>query len=149
MVKQRPRRADILCMTPPLELVRDLRLERRALRAERERIAWWRRLVRARMDLAVAGAVTPGPLGEDVAFLLPLDLCLQVPLPDELRTALPTTTGAEVGLLPALRALDARLAAYEAGVLAALEGATSRLAERVACAPRDVAGARAPTADRT
>ena len=136
-------------MTPPLELARDLRLERRALRAEHQRILWWRRLVRARTDLAVAGAAPPGPLGEDVAFLLPLDLCLQVPLPDELRTTLPTTTGADVGLLPALRALDARLAAYEAGVLAALESATHRLVERVACAPGDVVDACTPTADRT
>ena len=48
-------------MTPPVEQRRrrDLRLDRRALRAERARVAWWRRLVRARLDLAVAQAAAP------------------------------------------------------------------------------------------
>jgi len=120
-----------------------LRLERRALRAERERVSRWRRVVHARMDLAVAAAATPGPLGEDVAFLLPLDVCLQVPGPDELHHALPrTNAGSEVGLLSGLRELDERLATYAKGVEKALAGATSRLVEQVAADPGAVVRAR-------
>ena len=53
-------------MTSPVEQrVSDLRLDRRALRAEHARVAWWRRLVRARLDLAVAQAARPQTLGED------------------------------------------------------------------------------------
>lgn len=114
-----------------------LHLERRALRAERERVGWWRRLVRARMDLAVASAAGPDVLGEEVAFVLPLDVCLDVPRPSELRDVLPDVdAGREMGLLPALRDLDARLATYESGVLRALEDTTTRLVERLAECPR-------------
>ena len=56
--------------------VRALRLDHRALRAERSRVGWWRRLVRARLDLLVARAVGPQPLGEELAFQLPLDVGL-------------------------------------------------------------------------
>ncbi|KSW15044.1 hypothetical protein [Cellulomonas sp. B6] len=114
----------------------DLRLERRALRAERELVAWWRRVVRARIDLLVAQAAAPGPLGEQVAFALPLEVCLQVPRPDDLRDALsPGSAAADVGALPRLRALDARLARYETGVQDALADATSRLVAHVAADP--------------
>lgn len=113
-----------------------LRLERRALRAERDRVGWWRRVVRARMDLAVASALPPGTLGEHVAFALPVEVGVDVPRPAELRDALPpAAAGHEVGLLPELRALDARLARYEEGVEQALARTTSRLVELVAVDP--------------
>ncbi|GIG41046.1 hypothetical protein [Cellulomonas phragmiteti] len=135
-------------MTSPDEPLHDLRLERRALRAERDRVGWWRRVVRARMDLAVAGAAAPGALGEDVAFVLPLDVCLQVPRAGELHEALPHgDAGREVGLLPALRALDERLARYEDGVVEALERATGRLVERLADDPTAVLRSRNAVAD--
>ncbi|QGQ18270.1 hypothetical protein GC089_02055 [Cellulomonas sp. JZ18] len=118
----------------------DLRLERRALRAERARVGWWRRVVRARMDLTVATAARPADLGADVVFSLPLDVGLEVPRPGELQTALEgTDAGRDVGALPALRDLDARLARYEEGVEQALRRVTDRLVERLACDPAAVA----------
>lgn len=135
-------------MTSSDEPLHDLRLERRALRAERDRVSWWRRVVRARMDLAVAGAAAPGALGEEVAFVLPLDVCLQVPRPTELQTALPAgDAGRELGLLPALRSLDERLASYETGVVEALERATLRMVERLADDPAAASRPRAAIAD--
>ena len=83
-------------MTAPTEqCVRDLRLDRRALRAERARVGWWRRLVRARLDLAVAQVARPQTLGEDVAFQLPLDVGVDVPRPAELAAVLTSTPAAE------------------------------------------------------
>ncbi|MBD7920033.1 hypothetical protein H9657_17310 [Cellulomonas sp. Sa3CUA2] len=135
-------------MTSTGEPLHDLRLERRALRAERDRVGWWRRVVRARMDLAVAGAAGPGPLGEDVAFVLPLEVSLQVPRPGELHEALPDgDVGHEVGRLTALRALDQRLATYEAGVAEALERATGRLVARLADDPAAALRPRTAVAD--
>src|SRR4051794_41889197 len=61
--------------------VRDLRLDRRVLRAEHARVTWWRRLVRARLDLAVAQAAQPPSLGEDMAFQLPPEIGVEVPRP--------------------------------------------------------------------
>lgn len=134
-------------MTSP-EPLHDLRLERRALRAERERVSWWRRVVRARMELAVAVAAGPDVLGEGVAFVLPLDVSVNVPRPGELRDALPDTdAGQEVGLLPALRALDERLAAYETGVAEALERATARMVDRLAADPDALLRPRAALVD--
>lgn len=141
-------RAEPPRVTSPDEPLHDLRLERRALRAERDRVGWWRRVVRARMDLAVAGAAGPGALGEDVAFVLPLDVCLQVPRAGELQTALPDgDPGREAGLLPALRSLDERLAAYETGVAEALERATGRLVARLADDPGAALRPRTAVAD--
>ena len=118
-------------ITPPADVpVLDLHLHRRALRAERARVGWWRRLVRARMDLAIAQAAGPQPLGETVAFELPLDVSLDVPPAVQLGSLLaaPGSTG-DVGRLPELRALDERLARYEAGVDDAIDLATARLVE--------------------
>lgn len=137
-------------MTSSDEPLHDLQLERRALRAERDRVGWWRRVVRARIDLAVAGAAAPGPLGEDVAFVLPLDVCLQVPRAGELHEALPRgDAGRDVGMLPTLRTLDERLATYEAGVAQALECATRRLVECLADDPTAVLGPRTAVGDAT
>ncbi|WP_124343867.1 hypothetical protein, partial [Cellulomonas algicola] len=108
-------------MTAPTEQrVRDLRLDRRALRAERARVGWWRRLVRARLDLAVAQVARPQTLGEDVAFQLPLDVGVDVPRPAELAAVLTGTRADELAALDGLRALDEQLARYEAGVASAL-----------------------------
>ncbi|WP_421735151.1 hypothetical protein [Cellulomonas sp.] len=134
-------------MTPPVEQrVSDLRLDRRALRAERARVAWWRRLVRARLDLAVAQAARPQTLGEDVAFQLPLEVGLDVPRPAALAAVLAgTDPAADVGRLHELRALDEQLSAYAAGVEAALTRATDRLIVRLAVDPSVVvAGLREP-----
>jgi len=115
--------------------VRSLRLDRRALRAEQARVVWWRRLVRARIDLAVAGAARPDPLGEDVAFQLPLDVTLSLPRPSELESLLPDVVPTDVEALGRLRELDSRLASYEESVSDALVRTTDRLISRLADDP--------------
>jgi hypothetical protein len=123
-------------MTPATEQrVRDLRLDRRALRAERARVGWWRRLVRARLDLAVAQVARPQTLGEDVAFQLPVDVGVDVPRPTELASVLTGTPATELVALDALRALDAQLARYEEGVTSALSDTTEQLITRLAADP--------------
>ncbi len=121
-------------MTPPVEQrVSDLRLDRRALRAEHARVTWWRRLVRARLDLAVAQAARPQTLGEDVAFQLPLEVGLDVPRPAALAAVLAGAGQvADLTLLHELRALDEQLSTYAAGVEVALTRATDRLIARLA-----------------
>ena len=122
-------------MTSPVESrVRDLRLDRRALRAERARVAWWRRLVRARLDLAVAQAARPETLGEDMAFQLPLDVGLDVPRPAALAAVLGVDAGS-VDRLCELKALDEQLSTYAAGVEVALTRATDRLITHLAADP--------------
>lgn len=131
-------------MTPPVGApILDLHLHRRALRAERARVGWWRRLLRARMDLAVAQAAGPQPLGEGVAFQLPIEVSVEVPRPAELGALLAGPGASDVGRLSELRELDERLARYEAGVDDALDRATERL---VSCLTDDAAASavRAP-----
>ncbi len=112
--------------------IRALRLDHRALRAERARVAWWRRLVRSRLDLLVARTVRPQALGEDLAFALPLDVGLQVPRPDDLFRVLGDRDASDVTRLEQLRALDQRLAGYQAGVEDAYVRATDALIDRLA-----------------
>jgi hypothetical protein len=120
--------------------IRSLRLDHRALRAERARIAWWRRLVRARLDLLVARTVGPQALGEELAFALPLEVGLEVPRPDELSCVLGERDASDVGRLEELRALDKRLARYQAGVEEAFVAATDALIDRLASDPDAVLG---------
>jgi len=124
-------------MTPPVEQrVRDLRLDRRALRVEHARVSWWRRIVRARLDLAVARATGPDVLGEGVAFQLPLEVGVSVPRPAELAAVLGADqAGGDIAQLDELRSLDAKLATYQAGVEAALQRATERLIANLAHDP--------------
>lgn len=115
--------------------LRSLRLDRRALRAESQRVGWWRRLVRARLDLAVAAAARPDPLGEDVAFQLPLDVTLGVPRMSELERLLPELQPTDLPAVERLKALDDQLALYEQGVTEALARTTDRLISRLADHP--------------
>ncbi len=127
-------------MIPAVEhRVRDLRLDRRALRAEHARVTWWRRLVRARLDLAVAQAAQPSVLGEDMAFQLPPEIGVEVPRPAMLAAVLgsahrPDNEG-EALRLDELRDLDEQLTRYGQGVEAALIDATERLIVRLAQEP--------------
>ena len=120
--------------------IRSLRLDHRALRAERARIAWWRRLVRARLDLLVARTVGPQALGEELAFALPLEVCLDVPRPDELTAVLGPRDASDVVRLEELRTLDHRLARYQAGVEEAFVRATDALIDMLAADPDAVLG---------
>lgn len=85
------------------------------------------------MDLLVAGAARPAPLGEDVAFQLPLDVTLGAPRAVELDRLLPGRS--DLAQLTDLRALDERLAEYERGVARALAQTTERLIDRLAGNP--------------
>lgn len=109
---------------------------RAALGAERRRVAHWRRLVRARLDVAIAVVTVPEPLGLDADGLLPpaaeRDVPRHVELLRSLRAGLPM---AEVHHLDALRDLDARLTRYAAEVDAAFVEATDRFVEHLADEP--------------
>lgn len=94
-----------------------------ALRAERVRVGHWRRLVRARMDVAAAAVAVPEPLGGDVFGVLPDDA---PDAPSHLALLDAVSTGGpegEIDRLEALRTLDERLARYELTVTRALHAA--------------------------
>jgi len=120
---------------------RSLRLDHRALRSERVRVAWWRRLVRAQLDLVVARTIGPQALGEDIAFQLPIDIGIDVPRPAELAAVLDARVpGQDVLRLEELRALDRRLARYQDGVEQALLQTTDALIDQLATAPEHLLG---------
>lgn len=125
---------------PTEQEIRSLRLDHRALRAEKTRVAWWRRLVRARLDLLVARTVGPQALGEEIAFALPIEVGLEVPRPAELSVVLGRREPSDVSQLEALRALDKRLARYQAGVEEAFVRATDALIDRLATDPDALLG---------
>jgi len=133
-------------MNPAVEYrVRDLRLDRRALRAEHARVTWWRRLVRAKLDLAVAEAVRPQSLGEEMAFELPPEVGVDVPRPAALAAVIGMGEPSDVLRLDELRALDQQLTRYGDGVAAALARATDQLISRLALDPAaTLAGLREP-----
>ncbi|MCC2309420.1 hypothetical protein [Cellulomonas chengniuliangii] len=131
---------------PTMTNCADLRSSRRALRAEQATVQWWRRLVQARLDLAVAAAAMPASLGEELAVLPMPAGWVEPPSHVELRRA--TRGGlplAEASRLPVLRHLDERLADYERCVGAALAEVTEELIEALAVDPaRLLAGPEAP-----
>lgn len=113
----------------------ELRRARRLLRAERARIVQWRRLVRARLDLAIAVAAQPDPLGQDPE-VVPPGLESDLPMHTELvEHVLGGGPSIELDRLHALRALDKRLARYEQSVAEALDAATTEFIRRVAVDP--------------
>ncbi len=92
--------------------------------------------MRARIDLAVASAVLPDPLGGDAAGVLPVDI--ERDLPDDLELTNAVLDGlppCEVDRLGDLRALDRRLASYESTVSHALGGATAQYVRELAVDP--------------
>jgi len=115
----------------------ELRRQRGALRLEHQHVVRWRRLVRDRLELAVAAAAPPQAPGAcpDVRSVLGASVA-DVPPAAELaaavRGALPI---AEVHELPRLRDLDLRLARYEMRLEDALRRLTDRYIDRLA---RDV-----------
>lgn len=94
----------------------------RALRAERSRVTHWRRLVRARMDLAVAALVLPEALepGGDVPDLLALLDAVSAGGPQ-----------GELDRLESLRELDASLARHAQGIDQAVEAARGGMGQTV------------------
>lgn len=123
--------------TQPLpQGLRAVRHSRRELRVELHEVARWRRLLRARIEIAVASAAPPQPLGQVLLPYVALDAQLALPMHRDLeaalRSGLPMT---EIGRLDTLRDLDNRLATYEAGIEAALETATEDFITRLSMHP--------------
>jgi hypothetical protein len=107
--------------------VAELRSSRRALRAERARVRHWRRLVCARLDLAVSAAAPPEALGIDPALLLDGVMPTLPPTHDELARALPMTLPiTEISHLDRLRELDEHLASYQCDLDDLLAATTER-----------------------
>ena len=115
-----------------------LRDQLRQLRVEQTRIGWWRRLVQARLDLAVARTAGPHPLGD--AGTSGIDLAdADAPDAAELLAILHgAAPAAEVGRLVELRDLDGRLGAYELKITSRLRAAGDGLVERLAASPGSV-----------
>ena len=110
----------------------DARAVRRALRAEKAQLLRWRRLVRARLDLAVAGYAPPDMLGAMSWDIVP-EAQMSLPRPQELLAAVRFAGGSdEVALMQVLRDLDRRLADYGAQLDAALETSTQQIMRTMA-----------------
>ncbi|WP_199423285.1 hypothetical protein [Actinotalea solisilvae] len=123
----------------------DPRATRRALRAEKTQLARWRRLVRARLDLAVATFAPPDHVGAMSWDILP-EAQLALPMPQELLAAVTVDPPEDaVALMEHLRRLDRMLAAYGAELDAALDESTFRVDEPCpdAAPPRLPHGSRA------
>lgn len=113
----------------------ELRRARRILRAERARIVQWRRLVRARLDLAIAVAAQPDALGLE-PDVLPSGTEANLPMHAELvEHVLGGGPSIELDRLQALRELDKQLGRYEQSVTEALDAATTEFIRRVAVDP--------------
>lgn len=116
----------------------DARTVRRALRAEKAQLLRWRRLVRARLDLAIAGYAPPDTLGAMSWDIVP-EAQLSLPRPQDLLAAVRVAGTADaVTLLQRLRDLDHQLAEYGAQLDAALETSTQQIMRHMAepSAPR-------------
>ncbi len=111
----------------------DARTARRALRAEKAQLLRWRRLVRARLDLAIAGYAPPDTLGAMSWDILP-EAQMSLPRPQDLLAAVrvSASTTDTVTLLQSLRDLDHQLAEYGAQIDAALESSTQQIMRRMA-----------------
>ena len=120
------------------------RAARRALRAEKAQLLRWRRLVRARLDLAVAAFAPPDTLGAMSWELVP-DAQMNLPTPQDLLDAIRLPVAADqVALMRQLRDLDRRLAAYGAEIDAALESSTHQIVHQLATAQVRPAGSEGP-----
>ena len=120
----------------PVPARSDTHGSRWALRLELSRVTHWRRLVRARINLAVAAVILPDALGQDPTGVLPTGI--ERDLPDDLELAVAVLSGlpdGELDRIGDLRALDARLASYEATIGQALDGATAEYVRRLAAHP--------------
>jgi hypothetical protein len=108
------------------------RAAQRTLRAERAQLAHWRRLLRARLDLTVAGLAPPEELGTLSWDLLP-EAVLELPRAEELRSAvtLPSIEDT-VELMNRIRSLDRALGRYALRIDSLLEDATEHVVHDLA-----------------
>lgn len=122
----------------------DVRSTRHAQRRELARVSHWRRLVRARMDLIVAAAVVPGPLGAAAAEVPTSHASANLPDFPELVTSVRCLGAAEMDRLHELRDVDRRLESYEATVAHALSGSTEEFIRRLTMNPTATLRGRRP-----
>jgi hypothetical protein len=121
--------------------VTDARATRRALRAERAQLQHWRRLLRARLDLAVAGLAPPEHLGAFTWDLMP-DTAVLLPRSQDLADAIRVGEQPDVvDLLTRLRRLDRMLARYGDALEGAIEETTQELLTEQAATPAATASA--------
>ena len=119
----------------------DARAVRRALRAEKAQLLRWRRLVRARLDLAVAAYAPPDTLGAMSWDIIP-EAQMSLPRPQDLISAVHVAGAMDaVALMQALRELDRQLAEYGAQLDTALEMSTQQIMRHIA-APVGARGTR-------
>lgn len=106
-----------------------------ALRAEKAHVVRWRRLLRARLDLAVAGYLPPADLGSGTWHLAPA-AHLELPLPRDLCGAVTVPAATDgAALMERLRLLDRRLATYSREIDAALESFTEKVVDDLLSVP--------------
>ena len=113
----------------------EVRASRQAQRSELARVSHWRRLLRARIDLIVAAASVPEPLGTGASEVPASSAQRDLPPQLELVTAVRHAKLAELDGLRDLFDLDRRLATYEATVVDALGGSTDEVIRRLAMDP--------------
>lgn len=119
----------------PLGPAVDARAARRALRAERAQLSHWRRLLRARLDLAVAGLAPPEHLGAFTWDVVPEATAL-LPRAQELSEAVRIADDVDVvDLLTRLRRLDRMLSRYAEELDGAIEETTQDLLAEQAAGP--------------
>lgn len=117
---------------PAPSTVRGTPAARRALRTEKAQLARWRRLLRARLDLAVVGFAPPEPLGVALGDELPASR-YDIPTALELSHAITVAPPLDpIELMTCLRRLDRALAAYEKDVDLALEETTVQVVRELA-----------------
>ncbi len=94
--------------------------------------------MRSRIEVAVAAATLPEPLGQDPLPYLGVDVQNVLPMQTDLETAL--RSGLPIGeldRLDLLRDFDRRLGTYQECLAAALESATEDLIARLSLHPAD------------
>ena len=116
--------------------VSELRSSRRALRDERARVSYWRRLVSARLDLAVASAVPPEPLGLDPTMFPAGAMLNAPPASADIARALPRSLPiSEIHHLDVLHRLDEQLSTYQDNLDEVLAATTAQFIERLSADP--------------
>lgn len=119
------------------EMIADLRQRRRDMRRELARVRWWRRLIGARRELALAFLAQPdtdASAGLDLSWEA---LAAGAPTGAELAQAVwPDASAFSAATFDQLGDIDAHLAAYESRVAATLDNVTAQMVRALAHAHR-------------
>ncbi|BDZ62575.1 hypothetical protein GCM10025873_23660 [Demequina sediminis] len=107
------------------------------MRRELARVRWWRRLLHARRDLAVAFLAQPAQASSTGLHLSWEALAAGAPTPAELGAAAwPDASAFSVSTIEEIDALDARVEAYEARLAATLDNVTAQMVRALTQAHR-------------